>query len=109
MSNEMDRSRPSAFEFEVIGFGSVTVMPDSSHARILFAAEVAAIGDDIEAPGFQRRFRLLGHVGDLRPVCAVLRTASVQTTYYKSVRVVVASLSRTTNGLHYFYRIVWPL
>jgi hypothetical protein len=26
--------RPSVFEFEVIGFGSVTVMPASSHARI---------------------------------------------------------------------------
>jgi hypothetical protein len=36
----------------------------------LFAAEVAAIGDDIEASGFQRRFRLLGHVGELRPVGA---------------------------------------
>jgi hypothetical protein len=42
----------------------------ASPLKDLFAAEVAAIGDDIEARGFQRRFRLLGHVGELRPVGA---------------------------------------
>src|SRR5438445_3523938 len=32
------------------------------------AAEVAAVGDDIEVLRFQRRFRLLGHVRKLRSV-----------------------------------------
>jgi len=32
---------------DVIGFGSVTVIPACSHARILLAAEVAAIGDGL--------------------------------------------------------------
>ena len=48
--------------------GSVTVMPVFSHARNLFAAEVTAVGDDIEALHFQRRLRLLGHMCQLRPV-----------------------------------------
>ena len=48
--------------FEVIGFGSVTVMPPLA-GQDLLAAEVAAVGNDIEILHVQRRLRLLGHVG----------------------------------------------
>ncbi len=62
-----DEVRTSAFEFEVIGFGSVTVMRFLAR-QDLFAVEVAAVGDDIEARRFQRYLRLLGHVRELRPI-----------------------------------------
>jgi hypothetical protein len=60
---------PKRFEVEVVGFGSVTVIPALSHSRIL-TAEVAAIGDDIEIRRFQGCLGLLGHMGELCPVAA---------------------------------------
>src|SRR6476646_5929968 len=64
--------RPSAFAFEVIGFGSVTVIPASSHGPNLFAVEVTAVGDGIELLHAQRRLGLVGHMGELRSVSPVV-------------------------------------
>jgi hypothetical protein len=47
-------------------------MPASSHARILFAVEVTAVGDGIELLHAQRRLGLVGHMGELRSVGSVV-------------------------------------
>ena len=44
-----------------MGFGSVTVMPATSHAKIFFAVEVTAVGDGIELLHARRRLGLVGH------------------------------------------------
>ena len=61
---------PKRFEVEVVGFGSVTVIPALSHSKDLITAEVAAVGDDIEIRRFQGCLGLLGHMGELCPVAA---------------------------------------
>src|SRR5208282_6484766 len=38
----------------------------------LFAVEVTAVGDDIELVHVERRFRLLGHMGELRPIGSLI-------------------------------------
>jgi len=47
-------------------------MPASSQLQNLFAVEVTAVGDDIELVHVERCFRLLGDVGELRPIRSLI-------------------------------------
>jgi hypothetical protein len=58
---------------DVIGFGSVTVMPPRGTWESSRAVEVAAIGDGIERLCLQNSFRLLCNTCKLCPIRAAVR------------------------------------
>jgi hypothetical protein len=106
--------RRSAFEFEVIGFGGVTVPRDRDASffacQDLFAAEVAAIGDDIETPGFPASLsspwpRSRSATG----LCRAANREPKRSDNVLQIRKGRRRLAFETNGLHHFYRIVRPL